>query len=70
LLSKLGYNATATDIDNNVLKYVLEKKKEFNADMKVFKMDMLNLDFKDKNFDIVFHQGILENFDDETITYA
>lgn len=70
LLSKLGYDVVATDINHDVLKYVLEKKKDLNSDVKVFRMDTLNICFKDQKFDVVFHQGLLEHFDDESITAA
>lgn len=70
LLSKLGYDVTATDLDHDVLKYVLERKRDMNSSVKILRMDTLNICFKDKKFDVVFHQGLLEHFDDGSIEAA
>jgi len=70
LLSKLGYEVTATDINDDLLAKVIKLKIEFNSNIDVLKMDMLYLRFEDKTFDTVFHQGLLEHFDDETIISA
>jgi hypothetical protein len=34
------------------------------------KMDMFKLEFQDRSFDLVYHQGVLEHFDDERIVAA
>jgi len=67
LLHDLGYKVIAFDIDNDVLYHVKQRKKRYNAEMDLVRGDMCNLSFKRNKFDVVFHQGVLEHFDDETI---
>jgi len=67
LLHDLGYKVIAFDIDKDVLCEVKQRKKRYNAEIDLVRGDMCNLGFESNKFDVVFHQGVLEHFDDETI---
>ena len=69
LLSKMGSNVTAIDINREVIKSV-QKKNCYCSYVNTILADMLNLSLKDNSFDTAFHQGLLEHFDDETIIEA
>jgi 2-polyprenyl-3-methyl-5-hydroxy-6-metoxy-1,4-benzoquinol methylase len=69
LLSDIGYNVTAIDLDDELVYGEISKTlRKFGV--KVKKMDIIKTDFKDCAFDVVFHQGVLEHFDDGTIVRA
>ena len=50
---------------------MLERAKEIahalNGSVKFMKADGFELPFRDSSFDVTFHQGLLEHFDDEQI---
>lgn len=70
LLQDLGYEVVLCDIDREVLSQVEKRKRRYNADMSLVRMDMRSLDFMRDSFDVVFHQGLLEHFDDKSIVRA
>ena len=70
LLSHMGYDVVAIDIEKNVLSQVYREMKKHNSTIDICRADMFQLNFKDKSFDVVFHQGVLEHYDDKKIAEA
>lgn len=72
LLADLGYRVTAVDID----KVLVERLRHRYADwvrmgrLEVQQADMLALPWQAREFDLVYHQGVLEHFPDEQIVQA
>ena len=68
-LQKLGLQVTALDLSQKVLDYA--KKIATNSNVlspcKYEQGDILNLKYKDKAFDVVFSNGVLEHFNDEEL---
>lgn len=70
LLDKTGYKVTAIDSERQVTKLASNKAKDTCSHINIISMDMRNLCFENNSVDTVFHQGVLEHFDDETIIEA
>ncbi len=69
LLLELGFKVTAIDIDEEIVNGKSgEVAKRFGVDVR--KMDMTKTTFQDRSFDVVFHQGVLEHFEDHLIIEA
>ena len=68
-LASLDYNVTAIDIDKEILGLSKKIAKEYGAKNKPkFKQDsILELNFKEKEFDVSFSNGVLEHFSDDDI---
>lgn len=66
-LSMLGYEITALEGDDKVIKKAKDLSKKFNGKVKFIKGDAFKLPFKTNEFDVAFHQGLLEHFSDEEI---
>ena len=68
-LASLDYNVTAIDIDKEILGLSKKIAKEYGAKNKPkFKQDsILELNFKEKEFDVSFSNGVLEHFSDNDI---
>ncbi len=64
-----GYDVTAVDIDENILKLAKEivEKSSFEKIPKFEVMSILDLNYKPKQFDVAFSNGVLEHFSDEDI---
>jgi 2-polyprenyl-3-methyl-5-hydroxy-6-metoxy-1,4-benzoquinol methylase len=72
LLADAGYNVTAIDIDDQLIKR-LEGKGKYWIDLQklqVQKADMLSLPWQERRFSLAFHQGVLEHCPDEVIIKA
>lgn len=65
--SYLGLDVTGLDNDKNILKRAGNLAKKINGKVKFVLGDAFKLNFEDKSFDMVFHQGLLEHFQDEQI---
>ena len=72
LLSDLGYQVTAVDIDEAVVAGVRDRYDAWVRDgrLSVEQIDMLALPWRSREFSIAFHQGVLEHFPDEMIVAA
>lgn len=68
-MSTLGYDVTAVDIDSQIQSLAKKISKEYikNAKPKFVVKDIFELDFKDKYFDVIFSNGVLEHFSDQQI---
>lgn len=67
ILADIGYSVYATDYDEKVVQR-LRKESNFPEErMTVQQMDMLDIKYEKKKFGAVFHQGLLEHFEDENI---
>lgn len=66
-LSYLGYQVTSVDNDPGVLKRAEALSKEFGGSAKFQLADAFKLPFQDQEFDVIFHQGLLEHFEDKDI---
>lgn len=67
ILADMGYMVTATDIDSDVVRKIREKLFYPDSLLKVECLDMLNITYKAKSIGVVFHQGLLEHFQDDMI---
>lgn len=68
-MASLEYSTTAVDIDKDILNLAKEISKKYNAKKEtVFsEMSILDLKFKDKEFDVSFSNGVVEHFNDQEI---
>ena len=66
-LSYLGFSVTSLDKSNEVLKKAEELAGKLNGKVKFVLGDAFKLPFPDDSFDLIFHQGLLEHFNDEDI---
>lgn len=66
-LSFLGFEVTALDNNNKVISKAKQLSKKLNGKVNFILGDAFKLDFKDKSFDVIFHQGLLEHFSDRQI---
>ena len=64
-----GYSVTAVDIDDEILHLAknIVKKSSFSKMPKFEIMSILNLQYKNKSFDVAFSNGVLEHFTDDEI---
>lgn len=70
IFADMGYRVTAVDIDEKVVA-LGRKTSTFPVErLGILQMDMMNLGFGGKNFDCVYHQGVLEHFGDSFIASA
>ena len=68
-LASIGFDSLAIDIDKEILNLSKKIAKEYNATKKPkFKIDsILELNYKENQFDVSFSNGVLEHFSDEDI---
>lgn len=68
-LQKLGFKVTALDLSEKVLKYASEiaKNSSVISPCKYEQGNILELNYKKKEFDVSFSNGVLEHFNDEDI---
>ncbi len=69
-LSFQGFNVTAIDNNSDVLERAAQLNARLGGGCKFCEMDMFRLDYTEGSFDTVFHQGVLEHYDEETIKKA
>lgn len=69
LLASIGYPITAIDA-NRELVQALEQFTKVYPNLGVHQIDMFQLSFGDKTFDIAFSQGVLEHYSDNDIVRA
>ncbi|MEK7616814.1 MAG: class I SAM-dependent methyltransferase [Patescibacteria group bacterium] len=65
--SYLGLDVTGLDNDQDILKKARNLSKKLNGKAKFIHGNAFNLPFKDKSFDVVLSQGLLEHFQDDEI---
>jgi SAM-dependent methyltransferase len=72
LLADLGYQVTACDLNAELVARLRHKYSNWisSGQLEVQHADILKLPWPDKHFDVVYHQGVLEHFDDQTIVRA
>lgn len=68
-LASLGFDSVAIDIDKDILNFSKKIAKEYGAKNKPkFMIDsILKLNYKNKEFDVSFSNGVLEHFSDKEI---
>lgn len=68
-MASLGYDVTGIDIDEDILKLSKKIAKNYNSKNKpnFQKKSIFELDYKKKNFDVSFSNGVLEHFTNEQI---
>lgn len=68
-MASLGYDVTEVDIDDKILNLAKDISKKYikKGEPRFVKKDLLELDFKSKEFDVIFSNGVLEHFSDEDI---
>lgn len=66
-LSYLGFDVVSLDNDKQVLEQVKKMSKNLNGKVNFVFGDGFKMDYKDNDFDVVFHQGLLEHFEDGDI---
>lgn len=66
-LSYLGFDVTSLDNNPRVLTNAKKLVKKFNGKVKFVLADAFKIPFADNSFDLCFHQGLLEHFEDNEI---
>lgn len=68
-MQALGYDVTAIDISNEILKLVEEisENSKIIKKPKLIQKSIFELDFQKKEYDVCFSNGVLEHFSDEQI---
>ncbi|GIV88351.1 MAG: hypothetical protein KatS3mg087_2128 [Patescibacteria group bacterium] len=72
LLADLGYRVTALDIDQVLVNRVQSRYADWirSGRLEILQADMLALPWQQQDFDLAYHQGVLEHFPDEQIVQA
>jgi SAM-dependent methyltransferase len=72
LLADAGYQVTAIDREPELVERIRERYSDFlrRGRLEVLQADMFALPWGDCRFDLAFHQGVLEHFQDEQIVAA
>jgi SAM-dependent methyltransferase len=72
LLADIGYHITAVDIDPTLVNLFIQRYPEWIATgrVDVRQADMFSLPWKDKTFELAYHQGVLEHHSDDEILMA
>lgn len=66
-LSHLGYQVYGIDNDAIIIKRAIKLNKKLEAKASFIQMDIFHIGFKDKSFDVVFHQGLAEHYSEKEI---
>lgn len=66
-LSYLGFDVISLDNDKKILFDAKRVTKKFNGRVKFTFGNAFKLPFREKSFDVIFHQGLFEHFLDEDI---
>ena len=71
LLADAGYRVTALDIDHAIITRFHSRYGDLSSQLTILQADMADLPFVGTaQFDVVYHQGVLEHFDDEFIVHG
>lgn len=70
ILADIGFHVYATDYDAKVLERLRAVITYPESRVSIQQADMNHLEFGDKQFSIVYHQGLLEHFSDDVIVNA
>ena len=72
LLSDIGYHVTALDIDQTLVDRFILRYPDWieTGRVEVKQADMFSLPWKEKTFELAYHQGVLEHFSDDEIILA
>ncbi|MBI4302316.1 MAG: class I SAM-dependent methyltransferase [Chloroflexi bacterium] len=70
MLTEMGYQVTAIDIDSGLARSLYQKKRGLASHLNVMRADMFHLPFKDNSFYAVISQGVLEHFPEQDICRA
>ncbi len=64
-----GYDVSAVDIDSAILNLAKDivRKSTYEESPKFYNMSIMNMNFKDKEFDVAFSNGVLEHFNNKEI---
>lgn len=66
-LSWLGFEVTSIDIEQGVLDKAQQEVDRLNGKVSLVKADGFKMPFKDQEFDLIIHQGLLEHFSNQEI---
>ena len=70
-MANIGYNVTGIDIDKNIIQLAKKISNEYfdvkKNNILFQEKNIFNLNYKDKEFDVCFSNGVLEHFKDEEI---
>lgn len=69
LLASIGYRITAIDANSELVQRLQPFMTAF-PNLSVHEMDMFQLAFGDKSFDLIFSQGVLEHYSDKDILHS
>jgi len=69
ILADFGFNVTALDYTDDILKYAESRIRLNTVQLKFVKGDIMKLSstFEKKYFDVICHSGVMEHFSDEDI---
>jgi SAM-dependent methyltransferase len=72
LLSEIGYQVTAVDREEELIVRIRERYSDWirSRNLEVLLGDMFALPWDGQEFDLIYHQGVLEHFEDEQIVKA
>jgi SAM-dependent methyltransferase len=72
LLADMGYQVTAVDLDQELVNRMSHRHADYvrRNKLNVMTGDMLSLPWQNQEFDLAYHQGVLEHFPDEQIVQA
>ncbi len=72
LLADLGYRVVAIDVDEVLVERLHDRYSDWirTGRLEVRRADMLALPWQGREFDLAYHQGVLEHFPDEQIVQA
>lgn len=62
MLAEEGYEITALDLNNDVLRRLRQKNEKRGSLIRVKKGNILDMPFEDDSFDFVFNEGVVEHF--------
>lgn len=63
-LATKGKQVAGVDLSLEIIELAKQRAKQFNVEIPFFQADARNLSmFKDKSFNVVLHEGLLEHFD-------
>ena len=64
VLAKNGADVSVLDYSDSAVEIIKKRAAEEKADLKIYKADANKLPFEDGTFDLIFHQGFIEHFND------
>lgn len=70
MLALLGYQVTAVDYTDNMLKEAKENAKKFGVEIEFIQMDAQDLKFKDETFDFIISRNVTWNLEHPVKAYS